>query len=476
MGLLLRLISFNLSMYHDVDVTRYIRRSTLVLRGRVSYRNFSDPKPLWTHTLAAWFFLFGINVENFFLLLITVDVIAILFMFLVGKDLLGKKGGYLASLFYAFNPFTIFFSSADGKMDMIPVLFALIAFWLLKKGKIDLSAIFLGVGIMYKYLAGLYLIPFLFIIKKSWNRTEMMIRYVVECAATCALIALPFLLISPSRFITDTFLFFITKEMSKRQHFLNPYNYLPFYVPLIFVLMAWLGIIYLAASIVKYNKNDELRILFFFIMFTVLLNRSVFTQYFMYTIPILGLIFAQDLIKDETKQFSISRVTISACAISFFLGIELISNFGIGATQVLNLLVSNLQSDKFLSLNVAKHTLLILGLTFAQDLIKCKSGQLSFSWKAIAASVIPVFPILELSSINGVGVFILSFLLEVWIGDFVALTYFGIFFFTLVLFSDWIRTLKSEDRLQLSRLLKRSPLIKFFKNGITSESNNKTKD
>ena len=66
MGLLLRLISFNLSIYHDVDVNRYIRRSTLVLRGRISYRNFSDPKPVWTYTLAAWFFLFGIKVENLF--------------------------------------------------------------------------------------------------------------------------------------------------------------------------------------------------------------------------------------------------------------------------------------------------------------------------------------------------------------------------------------------------------------------------
>jgi hypothetical protein len=474
-GLSLRLISFNLSTEHDADVGRFITRSELVLSGRVSYRDFSDPKPLWTHTLAAWFYLFGIKVESLFLLLIIVDAIAVLFMFLVGKDILGKKAGYLASLFYAFNPFTIFFSSTDGKMDTIPVLFALVAFWFLKKRKIDLSAIFLGIGIMFKYLAGLYLIPFLFIIRKSWNRSEMMIRYVVECAVTFALIALPFLLISPSLFIEDTFLFFITKEMQRWQHPLHPYNFLPFYIPLIFVCLAWIGIIYLAASIDNFDKGDELRLLFFFIMFTVLLNRSVFIQYFMYAIPILGLIFAQDLVIDEAKKWSISWVTISACVISFFLGIELLGNFGIKEQQFLSLLGNNSQSSRPLSLNVSIHTILSLGIIFAQDLIKCERSLITFSRWTIATKKILGFPILEFLNNSKIELLSLSFLTADWIGDLVIVTYFGIFFFTLVLFIDWIRNLKRENRLQLSRVLKISPLGKFLKKRITSDSTNKTK-
>jgi len=386
-GLLLRLISFFLSVTHDPDTLAFINRSTMVLNGMTSFKDFSDPKPLWTHTLAAWFYFFGISVENLLLLLITVDVSTILLMFFIGKDLLGKKEGYLASMFYAFNPFTIIFCSAEGKMDIIPVLCALLAFWFLKKGKIDLSAILLGVGIMYKYLAGLYFIPFLFFLKKSWNRTDI-IRYIVECAATCTLIALPFLLIAPSQFISETFLFFVTKEMSRWMHDLHPYNYMPFYVPLIFVWTAWIVIIFLAASINDLGIRDELRVLFFFIMFTVLLNRTLFTQYFTYTIPILGLLFAQDFIRVESGKLSFSWRTIAACLIPFLLSLELLNVFGVK------------------SLPFPLHT-------------------------------------------------------EEWIGAMDIHIYFGILISTLALFIDWITDLKNKNRLIPPKFLQKKSFSRF---------------
>jgi uncharacterized membrane protein len=359
----------------------------MVLNGMTSFKDFSDPKPLWTYTLAAWFYFFGISIENLLLLLITVDVLTSLFLFFVGKDVLGKKEGYLASMFYAFNPFTIIFCSAEGKMDGIPVLCALLAFWFLKKGKIDLSAILLGVGIMYKYLAGLYFIPFLFFLRKSWNRTDIL-RYVAECATTCVLISLPFLLISPSNFVVDTFLFFVTKEMSHWMHMFHPYNFVPFYVPFIFVWIAWVVIVFLAASITDFGIKDELRVLFFFVMFTVLFNRSVFTQYFTYTIPILGLLFAQDLIKVESRQLSITWRTIAACVIPFLLSLELLNVFGIR------------------SLPFPLHT-------------------------------------------------------EGWIGAMDVHIYFGILISTFMLFFDWITNLKHEDRLIQPKLVLNNIFSKF---------------
>ena len=328
-GLLLRLISLFLVVTPDRDATFwFINRSTAVLNGQTSFTDFWDCKPVWTYALAAWFYFFGISVGNILLLLLIVDVSTILVMFFIGKDVLGIKQGYLASMFYAFNPFTIIFSSAEGKMDAIPVLCALLAFWFLKQRKIDLSAISLGVGIMFKYLAGLYFIPFLFFLKKSWNRTDI-IRYIAICAVTVVLIALPFLLIAPLRLIEDTFLFFVTKEMSQWMHELHPYNFMPFYVPFIFVWIAWIAVIFLAASINDFGIKDELRVLFFFVMFTVLFNRSVFSQYFTFTIPILGLLFAQDLIKIESEQLSFSWRTIAACLIPFLLSLELVNVYGI---------------------------------------------------------------------------------------------------------------------------------------------------
>jgi len=386
-GLLFRLISFFLSVTHDPDTLAFINRSTMVLNGMTSFRDFSDPKPLWTHTLAAWFYFFGISVENLLLLLITVDVSTILLIFFIGKDFLSKKEGYLASMFYAFNPFSIIFCSAEGKMDIIPVLCALLAFWFLKKEKIDLSAILLGIGIMYKYLAGLYFIPFLFFLKKSWNRIDI-IRYIVECALTCTLIALPFLLISPSQFISETFLFFVTKEMSRWMHDLHPYNYLPFYVPLIFVWTAWIVIIFLTASINDFGIKDELRVLFFFIMFTILLNRTLFTQYFTYTIPILGFLFAQDFIKVE-------------------------------------------------------------------------SGKLPFSWRTIAACLIPFLLSLELLNVFGVKSLPFPLQTEQWMGAMDIHIYFGILISTLALFIDWIIDLKNENRLIPPKLILRKTFGRF---------------
>ena len=240
---------------------------------------------------------------------------------------------------------------------------------------------------MYKYLAGLYFIPFLFFLKKSWNRTDI-IRYVVECALTCTLIALPFLLISPSQFISETFLFFVTKEMSRWMHDLHPYNYLPFYVPLIFVWTAWIVIIFLTASINDLGIRDELRVLFFFIMFTVLLNRTLFTQYFTYTIPILGLLFAQDFIRVE-------------------------------------------------------------------------SGKLSFSWRTIAACLIPFLLSLELLNVFGVKSLPFPLETEQWMGAMDIHIYFGILISTLALFIDWITDLKNENRLIPPKFLQKKSFSRF---------------
>jgi len=328
-GLLLRLISLFLVVTPDRDATFwFMSRSTAVLNGQNSFADFWDCKPVWTYTLAAWFYIFGISVGNILLLLIIVDVSTILIMFFVGKDVLGIKQGYLASMFYAFNPFTIIFSSGEGKMDAIPVLCALLAFWFLNQRKLNLSAISLGVGIMFKYLAGLYFIPFLFFLKKSWDRKDI-IKYIAICAVTIVLISLPFLLIAPLRFIEDTFLFFVTKEMDQWMHELHPYNFMPFYAPFIFVWIAWIVVIFLAASINDFRIKDELSVLFFFVMFTVLFNRSVFSQYFTYTIPILGLLFAYDLIKIDSKRLSFSWRTIAACLIPVLLSFEYVNVYGI---------------------------------------------------------------------------------------------------------------------------------------------------
>lgn len=322
---LLRLGTLSLSQMHDIDFYHFLDRSSMVLNGGMPFRDFVDPKPLWTYTLAAWLHFFGSSEFSASLLLILTDLLVVMVLFFIGRNLFGQRGGYLACVFYAMNPFTVFFCSAEGKMDMLPVLFVLLSFLFLINKKYGLSSIFLGIGIVYKYLAGLCLIPFLFIILKSENK-KVAIKYLLGCAIVSFIVTVPFFVISPKKFIGDTILFFMTRG-NTGYAFYHPYNVLPFYVPLILVVIGQILVISYAFFIKDFTAQDQFKIVFFFIIITVLLNRVLFTQYFMYAIPFLSLYFAECVIKKRR------RSGIIALSITLLLAFELLNNFGFAISE-----------------------------------------------------------------------------------------------------------------------------------------------
>jgi hypothetical protein len=120
-------------------------------------------------------------------------------------------------------------------------------------------------------------------------------------------------------------------------------------------------------------------------------------------------------------------------------------------------------------LSIAVDVIVIMFMFFVgKDILGKKEGYL--------ASMFYAFNHFTLLFSSGMAASPICFLVGRWIGDIHTLTYFGIFFFfTLVLFIDWIRTLRSENRLQPSMLLKRSPFNKFLKIGVSSDSSNKAK-
>ncbi len=316
----LRLISLLLAQTHNIDFFRFFERSSMVINGEMSYQDFGDPKPLWTYTLAGWLYLFGVKEFNASLLLIFVELLGALVLLFIGKKIFGGKQGLLPVLLYLFLPFTILFTSAEGKMDVFPILFVLLSFLCLLKKRYLLSSIFLGIGIGYKYLAGLCLIPFLFYIleKKNFSAT---LKYAFVCGLSVFFITLPFILLSPTKFIDDTLLFFITRE-DVGYAFYHPYNFLPYFVPLILILIGICLVIINGVKIKKFSYNDLIPLTFFLIMVTNLFNRVLFTQYFLYAIPFLCLILTRYVIEGKKWVFFIG------CSMTFPLAIEYLSNFG----------------------------------------------------------------------------------------------------------------------------------------------------
>lgn len=317
-----RLISLLLAQTHNIDFFRFFERSSMVINGEVSYQDFGDPKPLWTYTLAGWLYIFGAKEFNASLLLILVDLLGALVFLFIGKKIFGEKKGLMPVLLYLFLPFTILFPSAEGKMDVFPILFVLLSFLYLLKKRYLLSSIFLGIGIGYKYLAGLCLIPFLFYIleKKNFSVT---LKYSFVCGLSAFSIILPFILLSPKKFIGDTLLFFITRE-DAGYAFYHPYNFLPYFVPLIIILMGICFVIIIGAKIKKFSYNDLIPLTFFLIMVVNIFNRVLFTQYFLYAIPFLCLILTRFVIEGKKWSFLIG------CSMTFPLAIEFLSNFGLG--------------------------------------------------------------------------------------------------------------------------------------------------
>ena len=317
----IRLISLLLAQTHNIDFFRFFERSSMVINGEMSYQDFGDPKPLWTYTLAGWLYLFGATEFNASVLLIFVDLLGALVFLFIGKKIFGGKQGLIPVLLYLFLPFTILFPSAEGKMDVFPILFVLLSFLCLLKKRYLLSSIFLGIGMGYKYLAGLCLIPFLFYIleKKNYSAT---LKYSFVCGLSAFSITLPFILLSPKKFIGDTLLFFITRN-DTGYSFYHPYNFVPYFVPLIIILTGVCLVIINGTKIKKFSYNDLIPLTFFLIMVVNIFNRVLFTQYFLYAIPFLCLILTRFVIEGKKWIFFIG------CSMTFPLAIEYLSNFGL---------------------------------------------------------------------------------------------------------------------------------------------------
>jgi hypothetical protein len=77
------------------------------------------------------------------------------------------RSKYFALLFWLFNPVTLYTTFCMGVFDIIPVFFTVLSAYYLKKHKLTLSALSIGIGIAFK-MYPVFLLPFIIFKSDKW--------------------------------------------------------------------------------------------------------------------------------------------------------------------------------------------------------------------------------------------------------------------------------------------------------------------
>jgi hypothetical protein len=109
------------------------------------------------------------------LITISVSLVTSLFLYLIGKKLMGKWGGLLSAFFYLFIPFNIYFTRVILP-DPMGVMFGIISLWAFleftssdKKLLLYTSGVFFGLAMLIKPYLGFYLFPIIYLSLKKYG-------------------------------------------------------------------------------------------------------------------------------------------------------------------------------------------------------------------------------------------------------------------------------------------------------------------
>jgi hypothetical protein len=108
-----------------------------------------------------------------------------------------QKTKYLAFILWIFNPVTLYATFCMGVFDIIPVFFTVLSAYFLKKNKLVLSALYMGIGIAFK-MYPIFLLPFIIFKSNNWiNRIKIGIISILPVILT----NLPFIFSSAYRYM-----------------------------------------------------------------------------------------------------------------------------------------------------------------------------------------------------------------------------------------------------------------------------------
>ena len=177
-----------------------------VFLGDVPQRDFLANYPPFLYFYLPWYKLFGYNLLSFRMVSVLCGAIIILLLYLIGRDLAGKKVGLVAALIYAVSPPTIYLMVPE-EPRMFDFVFMVAAVYFVQKSLREN-------GIIWSFLAGfcvgiatwtlirgaifIVAVPVLFFIvfylreRQFRSSLKLWIRFTVWFGLGVALFAIPF--------------------------------------------------------------------------------------------------------------------------------------------------------------------------------------------------------------------------------------------------------------------------------------------
>ena len=239
----------------------------------------------------------------------------VVLIFYASKDMFSLRAAYFASCFYAINLFPLLLCSVAGKYDVLPAFFALFAVWMAARIKIRLSAVFLSVSTIFKYIAALPLLIILIFLWKKERNQRMIFNYLVIFFIICIAASVPFLLIDAEKFIDSTLLFFLTRKEHGAKSYYHPYYHIPSQFLFLFPLTSLALICIYALRKESISNYDFIMLIFIEISLIVFTNKTLLEQYFFYAIPYLALVFPKILLKEGKVDISSENIASVTAAV-----------------------------------------------------------------------------------------------------------------------------------------------------------------
>jgi hypothetical protein len=269
------------------DETIYINMAKALREGLLPYKDF-----FFAHPILQLLLLYPIaQTNNFFIVKIFVSIIglsSVFLTYLIAKNIFDEKSAYISVLFTLFFPgFIIFGNLAMGTFEA--VLFLLLSFYFLLRGKVFLSSIFLSLSIFTRYLVLLFL-PFIIFYTFKFYKKQFK-KFLIFLVLNLTFLSAIFLLIFGFNFIKDTVFYHFESNIKLS---ISLANWILQYLSLGFFTL----FICFISLVFGYFKKDFMLLAFsIFILFyditILLIFRQVIYHYFAFTIPFLSIVFGR---------------------------------------------------------------------------------------------------------------------------------------------------------------------------------------
>lgn len=125
-------------------------------------------------------------------------------VYLIARRFVSDRGAFLAGLVFVLAPMNLYYADYLWLNPPLTTLFLLVSVYFFLEGRYDLSATTLALSIGFKQTA-LLALPVLLIF--LWRRTSRgrALRYVLLVAAICLVFSVPYLFLSPGRYLVSIF-------------------------------------------------------------------------------------------------------------------------------------------------------------------------------------------------------------------------------------------------------------------------------